>query len=92
MFINTLPVRLRVEPDVALLPWLRQLQDQQAEMREFEYSSLVEVHGCTQVPRGRPLFETLLVFENFPPSPAARRPAWTSRSSRWKGSTRTAIR
>ncbi|HEV7508319.1 MAG TPA: SDR family NAD(P)-dependent oxidoreductase [Thermoanaerobaculia bacterium] len=66
LFINTLPLRLRAEPEVELLPWLRQLQDQQAEMREFEYSSLVEVHGCTQVPRGQPLFDTLLVFENFP--------------------------
>jgi surfactin family lipopeptide synthetase C len=66
LFINTLPVRLRVDPEVALLPWLRRLQEQQAEMREFEHTPLVEVHGWTQVPRGQALFETLLVFENVP--------------------------
>jgi non-ribosomal peptide synthase protein (TIGR01720 family) len=66
MFINTLPVRLRIEPETLLLPWLRQLQEQQAEMRDFEYSPLVEVHNWTQVPRGQALFETILVFENFP--------------------------
>ena len=66
LFINTLPVRVRVEPEAPLIPWLRSLQEQQAEMREFEYSPLVEVHGWTQVPRGKPLFETILVFENFP--------------------------
>jgi non-ribosomal peptide synthase protein (TIGR01720 family) len=66
LFINTLPVRLRIETGMPLVSWLRQLQEQQAEMREFEYSPLVEVHGWTQIPRGQPLFETLLVFENVP--------------------------
>lgn len=68
LFINTLPLRVRVEPELPLVPWLRQIQQQHVEMREFEYTPLVEVHGWSQVPRGQPLFETLLVFDNIPAS------------------------
>jgi amino acid adenylation domain-containing protein len=66
LFINTLPLRARVDPEQELLPWLHDLQAQQAEARQYEYSPLVQVQACSQVPRGQPLFESLLVFENFP--------------------------
>ncbi|WP_426751162.1 amino acid adenylation domain-containing protein [Myxococcus sp. Y35] len=66
MFINTLPVRVRLPAGESLLPWLRQLQEQQLELRQFEHSPLVQVQGWSQVPRGTPLFESILVFENYP--------------------------
>jgi surfactin family lipopeptide synthetase C len=66
LFINTLPVRVDVSPEASLLPWLKQLQEQQVEMRRYEYSPLVQVQGLTDVPRGLPMFESLLTFENYP--------------------------
>jgi amino acid adenylation domain-containing protein len=66
LLINTLPVRVRVAPDAWLIPWLQALQSQQVEARQYDYSPLVQVHGWSDVPRGLPLFETLLVFENYP--------------------------
>ena len=66
LFINTLPVRVRVSPATLLLPWLQDLQSQQVEARQYEYSPLVQVQGWSDVPRGLPLFESLLVFENYP--------------------------
>jgi amino acid adenylation domain-containing protein len=66
LFINTLPVRARVSPEVLLLPWLQELQSQQVEARQYVYSSLVQVQGWSDVLRGLPLFESLLVFENYP--------------------------
>jgi len=66
LFINTLPVRARVTPDAPLISWLRELQDQQAEARQYEYSPLVQVQGWSDLPRGARLFETLLVFQNTP--------------------------
>ncbi len=66
LFINTLPVRVDVSPEASLLPWLQQLQDQQVEMRRYEYSPLVQVQGLSDVPRGLPLFESLFTFENYP--------------------------
>jgi len=65
LFINTLPVRLRVPREGRLGSWLRQLQHAQAEAREYEYAPLVQVQGWSDVPRGTPLFETLFVFENY---------------------------
>jgi amino acid adenylation domain-containing protein len=66
LFINTLPVRVKVDANIALLPWLEQLQAQLVKMRQYEYSPLVEIQGWSEVPRGVPLFESILVFENYP--------------------------
>jgi surfactin family lipopeptide synthetase C len=66
LFINTLPVRVQVSPRAYLLPWLKQLQAQQVELRQYEYSSLIQVQGWSEVPRGLPLFESIVVFENYP--------------------------
>ena len=66
LFINTLPVRVRVDPKALLIPWLQERQHQQVEARQYEYSPLVQVQGWSDVPRGLPLFESLLVFENYP--------------------------
>jgi len=66
LFINTLPMRVRIQWEVPLLSWLRTLQEQQAEQRDYEYSSLIDIQGWSDLPRGVPLFETVLVFENLP--------------------------
>ncbi|HEX5707133.1 MAG TPA: amino acid adenylation domain-containing protein, partial [Pyrinomonadaceae bacterium] len=66
LFINTLPVRARVEPETPLLGWLKNLQEQQAEAREFEYTPLVEVQRWSEVAAGAGLFESIVVFENYP--------------------------
>jgi amino acid adenylation domain-containing protein/non-ribosomal peptide synthase protein (TIGR01720 family) len=66
LFINTLPVRARVDPRAGLAGWLRALQERQAEARRYEHSPLLAVHGWSEVPRGKPLFESLLTFENYP--------------------------
>ncbi|AUX29427.1 MULTISPECIES: non-ribosomal peptide synthase/polyketide synthase [Sorangium] len=66
LFINTLPVRVQVSPDVHLLPWLRQLQAQQVEQLAHAHSPLSQVQAWSDVPRGQALFESLLVVENYP--------------------------
>jgi len=66
LFINSLAVRVRIDPEVRLVPWLQALQNQQVEARQYEYSPLVQVQGWSDVPRGLPLFESLMVFENYP--------------------------
>jgi hypothetical protein len=62
--VNTLPVRLQVNLNEYLLPWLQQLQIKLVEIREYEYSPLVEVQKCSEVPGNKPLFESFVVFEN----------------------------
>ncbi|MET0399229.1 MAG: amino acid adenylation domain-containing protein [Longimicrobiaceae bacterium] len=72
LFINTLPVRVRLPGEAWLREWLQALQQEQTEAREYEYSPLVEVRKWSDVPAGESLFESLVVFENAPVDEAAR--------------------
>jgi len=65
LFINTLPVRVELEPQASLRSCLKRVQGRVAGILEQEQSALNQVQQWTDVPRNSPLFETLLVFENF---------------------------
>ena len=66
LFINTLPVRLTVDDAAGLGEWLRGLQADQVDARAHEHVSLAQVHGWSELPRGVELFDSILVFENYP--------------------------
>ena len=70
LFINTLPVRVDVSPGNTVINWLKALQSQLVEARQYVYSPLVDVHACSDVPRGTPLFESTVVFESMSPESA----------------------
>lgn len=69
LMINTLPVRIQVNPQEPAVEWLRKLQIHQVELREFEYVSLIDIQGWSQIPRGISLFDSIYVFENYPTNP-----------------------
>jgi non-ribosomal peptide synthase protein (TIGR01720 family) len=66
MFINSLPVRVRVRRQAQIGPWLRELQVQVMELRQYEYSPLVKVQNWSELRRGINLFDSLVVFDNYP--------------------------
>ena len=66
LFINTLPVRAQVRSEDTLMPWLKRLHAQMVEIRQYEYSPLIEIQGWSEAPRGLRLFDSILVFENIP--------------------------
>jgi non-ribosomal peptide synthetase component F len=66
LLINTTPARVRLERDAPVAAWLRRLQREQAEAREFEQTPLVDIAAAAGVPAGQPLFTTLFIFENYP--------------------------
>ncbi|MGH9824651.1 MAG: condensation domain-containing protein, partial [Blastocatellia bacterium] len=68
LFINTLPVRVRVSLEQPTLAMLLRLQDDLIRIQEFESTPLVEVQKWSEVPRRAPLFESILGFENLPGS------------------------
>ena len=72
MLINTLAFRARVASSEELAGWLSNLQERQAEQRQYEFSPLVEVQRWSEVRGGRPLFESLLNFMNYPVDEAVR--------------------
>lgn len=65
LFINTLPVIDGVSPQQAVGAWLRELQDRNLALREFGATPLYEIQRLAGRP-GRPLFDSILVFENYP--------------------------
>ncbi len=68
LFIETLPLRVRLLADTPWVEWLRSLQRQQMSMHQADACSLAKIQQWTQLPQTEPLFETLLVIENHPPS------------------------
>jgi amino acid adenylation domain-containing protein len=71
MLINTLPVRVSVSAEDSIISWLQQLQSHSIEVRQYEYSPLVEIQQrWSQIPLKTPLFESIVVFENYPVDPS----------------------
>jgi amino acid adenylation domain-containing protein/non-ribosomal peptide synthase protein (TIGR01720 family) len=69
LFINTLPVIASPRPEQSLVPWLQSLQAQNLALREFEHTPLFDIQRWAGR-SGEALFDTLLVFENYPISQA----------------------
>jgi len=66
LFINTLPVRIKINSDVTVFEWLKECQNEQLESKDYEHSPLVEIQRWSEVPRKQALFESILIFENYP--------------------------
>ena len=66
LFINTIPVRAKLEGQSRFVPWVQKLQQEQLEARSYDWAPLAKVQGWSQVDRGQALFDSVLVFENYP--------------------------
>ncbi|MCP3014693.1 amino acid adenylation domain-containing protein [Nocardiopsis dassonvillei] len=71
LFINTLPVRVAVDPAEPVARWLRRLQEDQARSRAQDHLSLARVQAEAGLPGDTPLFDSVVVFENYPVDEAA---------------------
>ncbi|AKA23541.1 non-ribosomal peptide synthase/polyketide synthase [Pseudomonas chlororaphis] len=69
LFINTLPVVATPDPLMAVDEWLCQLQEQNLRLREQEHTPLFEIQRWAGL-GGEALFDSILVFENYPVSEA----------------------
>ncbi|WP_317446781.1 non-ribosomal peptide synthase/polyketide synthase [Streptomyces collinus] len=65
MFINTVPTRIRV-PDGSVVSWLRDVQERQSDARRFDFLALPRIQALSEVPAGEALFDSMVVFENYP--------------------------
>jgi len=66
LFINTLPVRVQINETAGMVSWLQHLQTAQVEARKFDFTSLIEIHHLSDLPGGVRLFDSIMVFENYP--------------------------
>ncbi|WP_433624777.1 amino acid adenylation domain-containing protein [Nocardia sp. CA-120079] len=63
LFLNAIPVRVRLDANDTLAGLLRQLQSEQAALLDHHYVGLSEIQEIVGV---EGLFDTLVVFESFP--------------------------
>lgn len=68
LFVNTVPVRVRLRPDRPLSDLLRAVQDGYVDLLDHHHLGLADIQRTTGLPG---LFDTLVVFENYPMDEAA---------------------
>ncbi|ALX44736.1 non-ribosomal peptide synthetase (plasmid) [Burkholderia humptydooensis] len=73
LFVNALPTRVAIDPTLTLGDWLRHLHRQHVEAEAYAYTPLHAIPGWSGIVPGAPLFESLVVFENYPAHAAANR-------------------
>ena len=87
LFINTLPMRVGVEGDAALEPWLRALRAQQIALRPYDQVPLASVQGWSAVARGKPLFESVVVYDHQSLDRRLAEEGWHGRRFEYTGQT-----
>src|SRR5690606_2837074 len=63
LFINTLPVRVRLDPHERVSDLLARVQAEQAALLDHQHVGLAAIHQAVGLPE---LFDTLAVFESYP--------------------------
>lgn len=66
LFINTLPVRIKIDWNKNLSSMLQEMYQYLQEANEYSYISLSEIKSLTLLAKDKPLFCSLFVFENYP--------------------------
>ncbi|PSL45672.1 non-ribosomal peptide synthase protein (TIGR01720 family)/amino acid adenylation domain-containing protein/thioester reductase-like protein [Chitinophaga niastensis] len=74
LYINTLPLHAIVTEEKLVANWLKELQTAQLQSREHQYASLNEIQRWIAI-KGD-LFDSLLVFENYPVNKALTAQPW----------------
>lgn len=64
LYINTLPLCSHMEQNCTIEVWLKELQHEQQQSRNYQYASLSDIQKWSPV-RGE-LFDSIMVFQNFP--------------------------
>ncbi len=65
-FINSLPVRVRIDAERPVLDWLRELHAEQIGRETYGHCALSDIVAWAGVSTGTPLFESVVVYENYP--------------------------
>ena len=66
LLMNTTPARIRIRGDVQVAEWLKEIQERRGEAIEFEHTPMAAIRAASEVDPALPLFESVLVCENYP--------------------------
>ncbi|MEP2639440.1 condensation domain-containing protein [Roseobacter sp.] len=70
MYVNTLPMRIRVDDDLPAAQWLHHLQSRVQAQASYEHLSLGQVQTAAGLRRDAPVFDAVVIFENYPSDPS----------------------
>lgn len=70
VFLSSLPVNVTLDPASRLADVARKMQLDVVELRNVEHVPLSNIQGCVSLEPGELLFDSVLVFQNFPFPPA----------------------
>jgi NRPS condensation-like uncharacterized protein len=66
VFINTLPLRVRIDEETSIEAYFQKIQLDMAKLNEYGYLSLAGIQGQTQMYGRHQLFNTTLTYQNYP--------------------------
>ncbi|MDO8991575.1 MAG: amino acid adenylation domain-containing protein [Daejeonella sp.] len=66
VFINTIPIRIRVQEDADFFNWVHEVQLKQSAREEYSYLPLAEIQKLSGLTGNTALFDTILIIENYP--------------------------
>ena len=65
-FFCVVPLRVSLSPQMDTVQWLTGIQEAHLHARRYEYAPMVQIQKWSDVPPGLPLFESVVVVQNFP--------------------------
>ncbi len=66
LFINTIPLRIKTDTDQTISQLLKEVHKNSQQLHDHTYTPLVEIQKVSPLASQEKLFESLLVFENYP--------------------------
>jgi non-ribosomal peptide synthetase component F len=85
LLVNVVPIRARVDPERPVIDLVRVLSKGQFGARRFATTPLTKIRAWSGMPAAQPLFDSVVVFENFLLSTELQvnRGAWPTGELRW---------
>lgn len=75
MYINTMPLYANIDLNIKIEDWLIKLQNEQVSLRQFQHTPLFNIKEWKKIQGD--LFDSLIVFENYPMSKVIGTKAWS---------------
>lgn len=66
LFVNTFPIRAKIQENIKFIEWLKDLQVSMLNVFQYSVSSKQEIKKWINAPMEKELFNNVLVFENIP--------------------------
>ncbi|MCR8843802.1 amino acid adenylation domain-containing protein [Paenibacillus sp. SC116] len=66
LYINTIPCRVTTGESETVSQLLKRMEEMLRDRNDYEATPLVDIHGCSDIDTREGLFESVLVFENYP--------------------------